>query len=157
MTNRESTTYQGRVKWFNSKSGYGFITIIGYKKMDETMESDGKMSMNDIFAHQSALCVNVEQYKYLVEGEYVEFSLSKMNSDESRYEFQASSIRGINGGKLLCETRNENRLSALENRNVSSSNETNSSAHVSRSIKYRGNRKGQTLVRGVVNGESSSK
>jgi cold shock CspA family protein len=144
MTSGDNTTYQGRVKWFNSKSGYGFITIIGYKKMDETIETDGSVSMNDIFAHQSAICVSVEQYKYLVEGEYVEFSLSNMNSDESRHEFQASSIRGINGGKLLCETRNENRLSALENRNGASLNETNSSAHISRSIKYRGNRRGQT-------------
>lgn len=155
-TSRDNTTYQGRVKWFNSKSGYGFITIIGYKKLDETMESDGSVSMNDIFAHQSAICVNVEQYKYLVEGEYVEFTLSKMNSDESRHEFQASTIRGINGGKLLCETRNENRLSALENRSESSSNETKPSVHISRSIKYRGNRKGQT-TNGVVSREQTSK
>jgi len=144
MTSVDNRRYQGRVKWFNSKSGYGFITIIGYKKMDETIETDGSVSMNDIFAHQSAICVSVEQYKYLVEGEYVEFSLSKMNSDESRYEFQACSIRGINSGKLLCETRNENRLSALENRKGVSLNETNSSADIIRSIKYRGNRRGQT-------------
>ena len=85
--------FTGRVKWFNDKSGYGFITI-----------TDGERSGSDIFIHHSA--INVEnQYKYLVQGEYVEFSLTKTTS--GNHEWQASSVGGIKGGKLMCETRQE--------------------------------------------------
>ena len=48
----------GIVKWFNNKSGYGFITL-------KTGPIEG-----DIFVHHSSLSVNTEQYKYLVQGEY---------------------------------------------------------------------------------------
>jgi CspA family cold shock protein len=81
--------YTGRVKWFNNKAGYGFITI-----------TDGL----DIFVHHSAICVE-NQYKYLVLGEYVEFNLT--NTTSEKHKFQASLVNGINGGKLMCQTRNE--------------------------------------------------
>ena len=85
--------FTGRVKWFNDKSGYGFITI-----------TDGERSGTDIFIHHSA--INIEnQYKYLVQGEYVEFSLTKTTS--GTHEWQASVVSGIKGGKLMCETRRE--------------------------------------------------
>jgi cold shock CspA family protein len=98
-----STVYHGRVKWFNNKAGYGFITII-----DDPTDSS-KVGL-DIFSHHSAISVTSEQYKYLVQGEFVEFNLSSIeNSTNLDRKVQASSIRGIKGGKLLCETRNENR------------------------------------------------
>ena len=84
----------GLVKWFNSKVGYGFITEL----------SDDK---KDIFVHYSAINVTDSQYKYLVQGEYVEFDLVKSTND--KHEFQAINISGIKGGPILCETR---RLSA---------------------------------------------
>jgi CspA family cold shock protein len=84
----------GRVKWFNNKTGFGFITV-----------TDGEHSGKDIFVHHSALKVENEQYKYLVQGEYVQFELVK--SQNSGYEFQASNVCGINSGKLMCETRTE--------------------------------------------------
>jgi CspA family cold shock protein len=56
----------GRVKWFNNKAGYGFITV-----------TDGPKSGTDIFVHHSAINVENQQYKYLVQGEYVEFHLVK--------------------------------------------------------------------------------
>lgn len=84
---------QGRVKWFNNKAGYGFITV-----------SDGPVE-GDVFVHHSALTVSEEQYKYLVQGEYVEFELSRVEGGQ--HEWQASSVRGCNGGKLMCETRRE--------------------------------------------------
>ena len=93
------TIYQGRVKWFNNKTGYGFVTVI-----------DGPQSCDkigtDIFAHHSAINVDEEQYKYLVQGEYIEFSISTVDSSAD-YKFQAIGIRGVKGGMLLCETRNE--------------------------------------------------
>ena len=56
--------YLGRIKWFNNRNGYGFITI-----------TDGPRSGSDIFVHHSGLVVSNEQYKYLVQCEYVEFKL----------------------------------------------------------------------------------
>lgn len=85
----------GRVKWFNNRAGYGFITV-----------GNGDKEGDDIFVHHSALNVGQEQYKYLVQGEYVEFDWSETdNSDE--HKWQASNVCGMNGGKLMCETRNE--------------------------------------------------
>lgn len=84
----------GRVKWFNNKAGYGFVTV-----------TDGAQSGSDIFVHHSAIGVSSQQYKYLVQGEYVEFSISEIQG--GAHPFQASNICGIKGGKLMCETRNE--------------------------------------------------
>ena len=84
----------GRVKWFNNKAGYGFITI-----------TDGVKSGTDVFVHHSAITVVNQQFKYLVQGEYVELSETKAASGP--HEFQASNVLGVNGGKLMCETRNE--------------------------------------------------
>lgn len=106
MSSSEETTttmYHGRVKWFNNKAGYGFITII-----DGPTAGD-KVGM-DVFSHHSAICVSEEQYKYLVQGEYVEFVLSTVESGKD-YKYQSANIRGVNGGNLLCETRNANRSS----------------------------------------------
>tara|TARA_R110002012_G_C11589632_1_gene606122 strand:+ start:839 stop:1297 length:459 start_codon:yes stop_codon:yes gene_type:complete len=100
-TETTETVYQGRVKWFNNKAGYGFITVI------DGVDVGDKVGM-DIFAHHSAICVHEEQYKYLVQGEYIEFTLSSVESKQD-YQWQASNIKGMKGGKLLCETRNENR------------------------------------------------
>ena len=87
--------YVGRVKWFNNKSGYGFITSCDEKNKDE-----------DVFVHHTGVNVNQEQYKYLVQGEYVEFKLSS-TVEGSKYPYQASNVTGMWGGKLMCETRNE--------------------------------------------------
>lgn len=92
----------GRVKWFNNKAGYGFITA-----------TDGDRSGSDIFVHHSGINVEKQQqYKYLIQGEYVEFSLIKTEGD--KHEFQASSVSGIKGGKLMCETRNDTRSSRTD-------------------------------------------
>jgi len=84
----------GQVKWFNNKAGYGFITT-----NDSTDENAGK----DIFVHYSSIRVTNSQYKYLTQGEYVEFSLEKSTSD--KHELQANDVSGLKGGKLMCEVR----------------------------------------------------
>jgi len=84
----------GRVKWFNNQAGFGFITV-----------TDGPRSGSDIFVHHSGVKVGSEQYKYLVQGEYVQFGLTETNGGQ--HEFQASDVSGINNGKLMCETRRE--------------------------------------------------
>ena len=97
--NTSETIYQGRVKWFNNKAGYGFVTIIDGVNVGDKMGTD-------VFAHHSAISVDEEQYRYLVQGEYIEFTLSSVEATAD-YKYQASSIKGIKSGKLLCETRNE--------------------------------------------------
>jgi len=96
-TSRTSTSsvdrQMGRVKWFNNKAGYGFITAT----------QDGQET--DIFVHHSDVMVVNEQYKYLVQGEYVEFLINQ--TPEGPHKFKAAEISGIKGGKLMCETRNE--------------------------------------------------
>lgn len=82
-----STRYTGIVKWFNTKSGFGFI---------ESLDAD-----EDIFVHFSALSGG--EYNYLVQGEYVEFNT--IASD--KYKCQASHVTGIRGNKLMCETRRD--------------------------------------------------
>jgi len=87
----------GQVKWFNNKAGYGFITV-----------NDGEHSGKEIFIHYTTIRTsNKDQYKYLVQGEYVEFNLVK--SATEKHEYQAVDISGIKGGPLMCETRRSTR------------------------------------------------
>jgi CspA family cold shock protein len=91
----------GRVKWFNNKAGYGFVTV-----------TDGTRSGTDIFVHHSSINVDSQQYKYLIQGEYIEFDLIRVESD--KHEWQASCVSGIRGGKLMCETRHELKVARTE-------------------------------------------
>ena len=92
----------GRVKWFNNTAGYGFITV-----------TDGESSGTDIFVHHTSIIVQSEQYKYLVQGEYVAFNLES-TPNKSSHTVQAVSVSGINGGKLMCETRKEYKTGRIE-------------------------------------------
>ncbi len=102
-SSKTNTQLTGRVKWFNNKAGYGFITV----------SDEGDYSGKDVFVHHSVIHTSTEQYKYLVQGEYVDFSLQLCENDD--HEYQASGVRGIKNGKLMCETRNENRTRDSEN------------------------------------------
>lgn len=96
---QQSMKTVGCVKWFNNKSGYGFVTIIDAK--EESLKG------RDIFAHHSSIKSTGDLYKYLVQGEYVEFTLQTMENKE--HEYQASNITGIMSGDLMCETRFKNK------------------------------------------------
>ena len=81
----------GQVKWFNKKSGYGFVKVL-----------TGDYKEEDIFVHHSE--INVEGYKYLMEGEYISFDVT-----EEEDKKKAVNVTGIEGGRLMCEVRNERR------------------------------------------------
>ena len=72
----------GRVKWFNNRAGYGFITV-----------SSGEHKGEDVFVHHSAIQVEKEQYRYLVQGEYVDFKLCEVNSET--HKWQAGEVGGV--------------------------------------------------------------
>ena len=83
----------GSVKWFNNRVGYGFITATGEHS-----------NYGDVFVHHSELkIVDADVYKYLVQGEYVQFNIVK--PENGKYEYQAVSVTGVNGGKLMCENQ----------------------------------------------------
>jgi cold shock CspA family protein len=92
----------GCVKWFNNKAGYGFLSV----------SSEGTSEPRDVFVHHSAIKVGQEQYRYLVQGEYVEFAFATVTTEGHKY--QAAEVSGVRGGKLMCETRNENRVPKTE-------------------------------------------
>ena len=103
-------TLLGRVKWFNNKAGYGFITV-----------TDGVKSGSDVFVHHSSIVVSQEQYRYLVQGEYV--TLNLVHCPEGAHEYQSGDVSGINGGKLMCETRNELKQSRVAHKQTQSVND----------------------------------
>ena len=58
----------------------------------------------DVFVHHSSISVD-NQYKYLVQGEYVEFELTKNENEgtKDRHKFHATKVSGIMGVKLMCD------------------------------------------------------
>lgn len=61
--------YQGIVKWFNNKKGFGFIT-----------KEDGE----DIFVHYTAICDN--GYRSLARGEHVTFEIAEGEHGPQAYQ-----------------------------------------------------------------------
>tara|TARA_B100000963_G_C22635973_1_gene677636 strand:+ start:3826 stop:4185 length:360 start_codon:yes stop_codon:yes gene_type:complete len=88
----------GQVKWFNTKTGFGFLTVM----------SEGEYQTKDIFVHHSDLTVPEDQYRYLVMGEYVQFTM--METDDE-HKVKASNVTGMLGARLMCQVRNENQRS----------------------------------------------
>ena len=92
---------RGQVKWFNSKKGFGFIT---YREGGQE---------HDIFVHHTCIKYsNTDSFRNLVTGEYVEFEVSPCPGKDG--QSQAESVTGINGGLLLSEVRNANRVNTTE-------------------------------------------
>ena len=85
----------GQVKWFNAKAGYGFVAV------GET----------DVFVHHSEIVVGKEQFRYLIEGEYVELKMTKIAGKD---KWQGTEITGVAGGRVMCEVRLASSESATE-------------------------------------------
>ena len=83
----------GIVKWFNKKQGYGFIRVLSGEHLEK-----------DVFVHYSTIrSKDASDYKYLVQGEYVEFVIEK--AIKENHELNAVDITGIFENPTLCETR----------------------------------------------------
>lgn len=157
--------YNGRVKWFNN--GYGFITINEkndvHKQVEKKEDSENKeeteQQTKDIFVHHNSIYVETNQYKYLVQGEYVEFDIAPAEKEGLKYDFQAKNVTGINGGKLLCETRREYNLEQNKYKQgvTDEGDDTSSKPYYSRqqgrgysSIRGRGRGRGRGFGRGAI-------
>jgi len=79
----------GNVKWYDSKKGFGFITVVTPEN-----ESTG----TDIFVHYSNVNV-ADGYKRLFPGEYVEFEIGSGRDDRP----VCLNVSGLYGGNLLCQ------------------------------------------------------
>lgn len=82
--NTNTERFIGQVKFFNRDRGFGFVTRL----------SDNK----DFFSHYQDIRTKSICRHFLVQGEYVEFSLRQGPGGE-----QASEVTGIQGGSLMCE------------------------------------------------------
>ena len=101
-SNYGDSVFTGCVKWFN-RQGWGFLTITNEGHADE-----------DIFVRWDNLAC--DGYKYLVQGEYVEFNIEHKPDAQEGRTYQAANVAGVNGGKLMCETRHEQRVAAAKHR-----------------------------------------
>tara|TARA_B110000858_G_scaffold178718_1_gene214752 strand:+ start:1997 stop:2326 length:330 start_codon:yes stop_codon:yes gene_type:complete len=77
--------FLAKVKWFNPRSGYGFLT-------------DCKSS-EDIFVHHSEITTKENVYKTLTQGEYVEYQ----TTTDKTGKILAAQVTGVLRGELLCE------------------------------------------------------
>ena len=118
-------TFQGKVKWFSSKSGYGFITIT------ETPDSVDKLSQEDIFVHHTGIITSNNVYKFLVQDEMV--NLKVMTLDSEKHKYQAHDVTPVQD-KLRCEiiaerrknqkTRRPRQQTQYRNKQTQTSNDT---------------------------------
>ena len=101
----DSERVTARVKWFNNKNGYGFASTLGDNS-------------RDVFVHHTSLKVGTEQYRYLVQGEYVDLDVSAITEEGSKRQWQSANVTGVQGGPLMCETRQEMRDSSRAHRDA---------------------------------------
>ena len=139
-------TYTARVKWFNRTAGWGFVSLTS---------SAGDHENDDIFVHWKSLEVENEQYKYLVNGEYINLKINY--TPEGEHSYQASSVTGVDGGKLMCETRNEDNESKRSSESESQNQPR--SRRPRNSVPVRGPREGEQwyLVKGGRNNRQSGR
>jgi cold shock CspA family protein len=88
--------YEGQVKWFNNKLGFGFITVCSENYLRDNPNN------TDVFVHQANIRPSHNQYRTLTQGEYVSFNLGT-TEENSQHKYQAVDIRGVKGGSLMCD------------------------------------------------------
>jgi len=91
----------GKVKWFNLKAGYGFLSV-----KEPVIPGDTLVTTADVFVHHTAIKLKKEQFRYLVQDEEVEFDISTSQNDN--HKFQALNVKApqTSLNPLTCERRN---------------------------------------------------
>lgn len=79
--------FVGVCEWFIPTKGYGFIKVL-----------TGEHAGTNVFVHYSAVFPKQSNFKTLQAGEYV--SLNVFHNEKGH---QASNVRGIMGGALMCD------------------------------------------------------
>lgn len=121
------STVIGRVKWFSTRRGFGVI---------DTLNEDGSIE-GSVFVHHTQVSVADPQYRYLVEGEYVQYTQREQTSkvdgdggesdgddgssthsadDGEQTKYEAVGVKGVYGGMLMCETRKNRRVEVAKSR-----------------------------------------
>ena len=86
----EPVIHRGRVRWYDSKKGYGFIQPLNRQF------ADAFIHMNDLKCNYMRL----HEVPLLFTGEYVEYKLEIVEGGKQK----AYWCTGIAGGPLLCES-----------------------------------------------------
>jgi cold shock CspA family protein len=83
----------GQVLWFQPKKGYGMVRDIHTKK--------------DIFVHQSGIKTEMNVFRQLYPGEYVEYDedtmIEQVSMSENKVKTIAVNVTGIKGNMVMCE------------------------------------------------------
>ncbi len=90
--------FVARCKWFNSKLGYGFVTLV----LDS---NNDKVDNVDLFCHHSNIKPSVSTFKTLYQGEYVSCCVSRCPESVQGQEFQVEEVTGVGGEQLMVDTR----------------------------------------------------
>ena len=102
--------WTGMCKWFNRQSGWGFIVLT---------DSAGDYTGDEIFVHYNALKVPTNNggeptvFRYLSTGEYVRLQIGQ--TDDVDRPWQASVVEGVDGGPLLCQSKDAERSTRTTN------------------------------------------
>lgn len=142
----ENVIFNGCVKWFNKRAGYGFITITNGNGIDPASGRNIGPG-NDIFVHHSSIHVKQAQYTYLVEGEYVTFSIDPMADASGIYsKIQATNVIGIVGEVLSCESRKTLQSNKKEKSKSNKTNKTQNSMRRNNKRKYSANKRSNASI-----------
>jgi cold shock CspA family protein len=119
MCNGEDERQIGRIKWFNNKKGFGFLSNC--------------LTNEDVFIHHTGIKLSEESlnsdvniFKTVIEGEYVSYEKQTDSAGRS----VAKNVSGIMGGPLLCE--NVNKKIFISNRHTEKNSSEGSSVRRNR-------------------------
>lgn len=103
----------GKVKWFNSAKGFGFVTPLSSEVTADQEGGEANEEENgipDIFVHQSSIYAN--GFRSLQEGEEIEFNIE---GDESNGKTKAVDVTGPNGDFVQGAPKREYNNSSANN------------------------------------------
>ena len=108
VRNYGDTLWTACCKWFNRQSGWGFLVLTS---------SAGEYAGDEIFVHYNTLQCTKDVFRYLTAGEYVSVQIGQ--TDDAKRPWQAIKVTGIDGGILLCESRDDDRATKKPGRSSS--------------------------------------